>query len=195
MLVCGGDGTVREVCAELAGTGIPVGIVPAGTGNLLARNLDIPLYIRAAIDVALTGQDRAIDLVEVSGDGFEDTHFMVMAGMGFDAAIMEGVNEDIKKRVGWLAYVLSALKSLMFPAVKVEVSVDGGEFTTPPGPHDRGRQRRLPAGRHAAAARRRHRRRRARRGAAAPAQVPVLDPARLPGAGPAPAHRRRWSTG
>jgi YegS/Rv2252/BmrU family lipid kinase len=127
VVVCGGDGTVREVCAELAGTGIPVGIIPAGTGNLLARNLGIPLYIRAAIDVALTGQDRAIDMVEVSGDGIDDTHFMVMAGLGFDAAIMEGVNEDIKKRVGWLAYVLSALKSLMFPAVRVEIAVDGGE--------------------------------------------------------------------
>ncbi len=80
VLVCGGDGTVREVCAGLAGTGIPVGIVPAGTGNLLARNLAIPLFLRAAIDVALNGQDRAIDLVEVTGDGFEDTHFMVMAG-------------------------------------------------------------------------------------------------------------------
>jgi YegS/Rv2252/BmrU family lipid kinase len=130
VIVCGGDGTVREVCAELAGTGIPVGIVPAGTGNLLARNLDIPLFIRAAIDIALTGQDRAIDMVEVTGDGIEKTHFMVMAGMGFDAAIMEGVNEDIKKKVGWLAYVLSALKSLMFPPAKVEISIDGAAWTT-----------------------------------------------------------------
>ena len=159
VMVCGGDGTVREVCAELAGTGIPVGIIPAGTGNLLARNLEIPLYIRAAIDIALTGQDRAIDMVAVRGDlpddddsdrddagdphdsheadGSDrdpadlplDSHFMVMAGMGFDAAIMEGVNEDIKKRVGWLAYVLSALRSLMFPASRVEVSLDGGEWT------------------------------------------------------------------
>ncbi len=130
VMVCGGDGTVREVCAELAGTGIPVGIVPAGTGNLLARNLEIPLFLRSAIDVALNGQDRAIDLVEVSGDGFEDTHFMVMAGMGLDAAIMEGVNEDIKRRVGWIAYVLSGVKALMSPVVKVEISVDGGEFAT-----------------------------------------------------------------
>ncbi len=127
VVVCGGDGTVREVCAELAGTGVPVGIIPAGTGNLLARNLELPLYIRAAVDVALTGQDQAVDLVEVSGDDLEKTHFMVMAGMGFDAAIMEGVNDSIKARVGWPAYVLSALKTLMYPAVKVRISVDGGE--------------------------------------------------------------------
>ena len=129
VLAIGGDGTIRAVCEELAGTGIPVGIVPAGTGNLLARNLSIPLYLRAAVDVGLNGQDRAIDMVHVSGDEMEDATFLVMAGMGFDAAIMEGVNEDFKKKVGWLAYVWSALKALMFPAIRVEVSVDDGPFT------------------------------------------------------------------
>ncbi|HYO38749.1 MAG TPA: diacylglycerol kinase family protein [Nocardioidaceae bacterium] len=130
VLVCGGDGTVRTVCAELAGTGVSVGVVPAGTGNLLARNLGIPLYLQAAVDVALQGQDRAIDLVEVSGDGLgDDEHFMVMAGMGFDAAIMEGANEKVKARVGWLAYVVSGLQNLRYPAVRLELSVDGGEWT------------------------------------------------------------------
>ncbi len=129
VLAVGGDGTIRAVCEELAGTGVPVGIVPAGTGNLLARNLDIPLYLRSAIDVGLHGQDRAIDMVEVTGDKMEPATFLVMAGMGFDAAIMEGVNDDIKARVGWLAYVFSALRSLMFPAIRVEISVDGAEFT------------------------------------------------------------------
>ncbi len=130
VLVCGGDGTVRTVCAELAGTGVPVGVVPAGTGNLLARNLGIPLFIQAAVDVALHGQDRAIDLVHVSGDGIpDDEHFMVMAGMGFDAAIMEGANEGIKARVGWLAYVVAGARNMMFPAVRLEISVDGGPWT------------------------------------------------------------------
>lgn len=130
VIVCGGDGTVRAVCEELAGTGIPVGIAPAGTGNLLARNLDLPLFLRAAVDVALNGQDRAIDMVRVEGDNMDDAVFMVMAGMGFDAAIMEGVNDSIKAKVGWVAYVISGLKSLMFPAVRLEVSLDGGEFTS-----------------------------------------------------------------
>ncbi|HET7689011.1 MAG TPA: diacylglycerol kinase family protein [Nocardioidaceae bacterium] len=130
VLVCGGDGTVRTVCGELAGTGVPVGVIPAGTGNLLARNLDLPLYIRSAIDVGLNGQDRAVDIVHISGDGLdEQEHFLVMAGMGFDAAIMEGVNEQLKEKVGFLAYFVSGLRNLMFPAVRVEVSVDDGPWT------------------------------------------------------------------
>ena len=84
----------------------------------------------AAVDVALLGQDRAIDLVKVSGDGLgDDEHFMVMAGMGFDAAIMEGASEEIKARVGWLAYVVSGLRNLMFPAVRVDIRLDGGDWT------------------------------------------------------------------
>ncbi len=130
VVVCGGDGTVRTVCGELAGTGIPVGVIPAGTGNLLARNLALPLYLNAAVDVALNGQDRAIDLVRVSGDGLgEDEHFLVMAGMGLDGAIMEGANEQIKAKVGWLAYVVAGLRNVMFEAVRVEVSIDGEPFT------------------------------------------------------------------
>ena len=177
--MCGGDGTVRTVCAELAGTGVSVGVVPAGTGNLLARNLGIPLYLQAAVDVALNGQDRAIDLVKVSGDGIgEDEHYMVMAGMGFDAAVMEGANEKVKAKVGWLAYVVSALRNLMFPAVRLEISVDGGEWTRHRARTVADRQRRLPPGRDAAAARRGDRRRRPRRGDPAPEPVPELDPAR-----------------
>ena len=131
IMVCGGDGTVRAVCSELAGTGIPVGIIPAGTGNLLARNLDLPLFLPSAVDVALHGQDRAIDLVKISGDGIEDgEHFLVMAGMGMDAKLMDGVNEKVKAKVGWVAYILSGLKSLMFPAVKLDISLDGGEPQT-----------------------------------------------------------------
>jgi YegS/Rv2252/BmrU family lipid kinase len=134
VVVCGGDGTVRTVCGELAGSGIPVGVVPAGTGNLLARNLDLPLYLNAAIEVALNGQDRAIDLVRIEGDGLGDglterEHFLVMAGMGFDAAIMGGVNERVKAKVGWLAYFVSGIRNIMFPAVRLEVSVDDGPFT------------------------------------------------------------------
>jgi diacylglycerol kinase family enzyme len=66
----------------------------------------------------------------VSGDGLgDDEHFMVMAGMGFDAAVMEGANEQIKAKVGWLAYVVSGMRNLMFPAIRVEVSIDDGEWT------------------------------------------------------------------
>jgi diacylglycerol kinase family enzyme/membrane-associated phospholipid phosphatase len=130
VLVCGGDGTVRTVCGELAGTGIPVGVVPMGTGNLLARNLALPLYLKAAVDVALAGQDRAIDIVRIAGDLIEpEEHFLVMAGMGFDAAIMEGASEQIKARLGWLAYVVAGMRNLMFPAIRFDVSVDDAPFT------------------------------------------------------------------
>lgn len=124
LIVAGGDGTVRTVCQESARTGVAVGIIPHGTGNLLARNLDIPLNIKDAIDTVYSGQDHAIDLASVSTDTFDHQSFLVMAGLGMDAAIMTGVNDGLKQRVGWLAYFVSGIKALRFPAMRVHISVD-----------------------------------------------------------------------
>ena len=128
ILAAGGDGTVRAVCEEVARTGVAVGILPHGTGNLLARNLGIPLNARDALDVAFGGQDRAIDLGMLHTDSGTDTTFLVMAGLGMDAAIMTGVNDQLKSKVGWLAYFVSGVKAARYPATKVQISVDDGEF-------------------------------------------------------------------
>ena len=71
VVAAGGDGTVRVVCAEMAGSGIPVGVIPAGTGNLLARNLSIPLAVDLALETVLRGQDRAVDVVRIEGDDLD----------------------------------------------------------------------------------------------------------------------------
>ena len=127
VVVAGGDGTVRVVCAEMAGSGIPVGVIPAGTGNLLARNLGIPLVRDQAVETVLLGQDRAIDVVRVEGDRLAPTRFLVMAGLGLDAAIMDGAPDALKKRIGWPAYVVAGARHLRYPAVRVDIRVDGGE--------------------------------------------------------------------
>jgi YegS/Rv2252/BmrU family lipid kinase len=128
IIAAGGDGTVRAVCEEVARTGVAVGILPHGTGNLLARNLSIPLNTRDALDVVFGGQDRAIDLSTLHTDSGTDTTFLVMAGLGMDAAIMTGVNDQLKSKVGWLAYFVSGVKAARFPAMKVQISVDDGEY-------------------------------------------------------------------
>jgi diacylglycerol kinase family enzyme/membrane-associated phospholipid phosphatase len=126
VVAAGGDGTVRVVASELARTGVALGILPVGTGNLLARNLSLPLQMDTALDVVLSGQDRAIDLVRMSGDEMDDDHFAVMGGLGLDAAIMQGAPDELKKRVGWPAYVIAGLRHFRDPAVKVEITVDDG---------------------------------------------------------------------
>lgn len=125
VVVAGGDGTVRIVCAELAGTGIPVAVLPAGTGNLLARNLGISLDLDIALTELLGGNERTIDSVLIEGDELTSDRFVVMAGLGLDAAIIADAPDELKKRVGWAAYVVSTVKNLNHPFVRVEIVVDG----------------------------------------------------------------------
>ncbi|MFG1812729.1 diacylglycerol/lipid kinase family protein [Kribbella sp. NPDC049174] len=124
VVVAGGDGTVRVVCAELARSGIPVAVLPAGTGNLLARNLGISLDMEIALTELLGGNERRIDSVEVEGDELPTDRFVVMAGLGLDAAIIADAPDQLKKRVGWAAYVVSTLRNLNHPSVRVEIIVD-----------------------------------------------------------------------
>ncbi len=120
----GGDGTIRYVADGLAYSGIPLGLVPAGTGNLLARNLDLPLEEADAIEVALSGQVRQIDLVKITVDDRAPEHFAVMAGIGVDAMIMDETDEDLKDKVGSAAYFIAAAKALGRLPVRMTVQLD-----------------------------------------------------------------------
>jgi YegS/Rv2252/BmrU family lipid kinase len=123
VFVCGGDGTVMAAVTALAGCGVPLAILPAGTGNLLARNLDLPLDDEdAALRIGIEGRTRHIDVGAV-----EDRKFAVMAGLGFDAAMMRDAPEGLKKVVGWPAYVVSAMKHLRDRGIPVTITVDDHE--------------------------------------------------------------------
>jgi len=131
-LICplGGDGTVRAVATALVGTETPLGLLPGGTANLLARNLSLPIDLDEALKVALTGQNKRIDVgrltVTYAGEreGTEKHIFLIMAGIGFDAAIMADAPERLKKTVGPLAYTFSGAKNLRGPQFKVRVKID-----------------------------------------------------------------------
>jgi len=124
VLGAGGDGTVRVICDGLAGTGIPFGLIPAGTGNLLARNIGIPLDVAAALDVAFDGEDKPIDLIRLTVDDAAPEHYAVIAGIGLDAVIMEATNPELKKAVGSAAYFVSAAQNANHPPLHATIQVD-----------------------------------------------------------------------
>ena len=122
LFACGGDGTVASAVRALARhPEVALAVVPLGSGNLLARNLELPLDPLAAIRVALAGGHRRIDLGEVGG-----VRFCVAAGMGLDAQMLAGAPRLAKRVLGWFAYVPSVLRHLPEPGFTVEISVDGG---------------------------------------------------------------------
>lgn len=127
VIAAGGDGTVRCVAEVLACTSTPMGLLPLGTGNLLARNLGMDVTdVEGAMAGALTGEDRKIDVVRaVRSDPDKEQLFLVMAGMGYDATIMADTNEDLKDKVGWLAYVDAGIRNLPGKPVKASVVIDG----------------------------------------------------------------------
>lgn len=118
----GGDGTVRRCVGELAGTGIPLAVLPAGTANLFATNLGIPQDIEEAVSIGLRGARRELDV-----GSFEGERFAVMAGVGFDAAMIRGA-DDLKERIGKLAYLYSGSRSLSGKPFEAEIEVDGTEW-------------------------------------------------------------------
>jgi YegS/Rv2252/BmrU family lipid kinase len=123
ILVWGGDGMVQRCIDALVGSEVTIGILPAGTANLLATNLGIPHDLNAALDIALAGRSRCLDIGTVNGE-----HFAVMAGAGFDARMIDGTDGAGKTRLGRLAYVRSGASALRAPAEPVHVVVDGVTF-------------------------------------------------------------------
>jgi diacylglycerol kinase family enzyme len=121
IFACGGDGTVMAVVTALAGSDVAMAVLPAGTGNLLAANLGLAGDAATGVQVALDGGRRRIDVGVV-----DDKCFAVMAGMGFDAQMLEGTSEKAKKRLGWIAYVGGAAKHLRDRPMRARIVLDGG---------------------------------------------------------------------
>jgi diacylglycerol kinase (ATP) len=124
VIAAGGDGTIRIVADRLAGSGIPMAVVPVGTGNLLARNLDIPLAEPEALAVAFGQHTREVDLVKLTVDGMPSEHFAVIAGLGVDAMIMDETNPDLKDAIGPGAYFVAAAKALGRTPIHMWITLD-----------------------------------------------------------------------
>jgi diacylglycerol kinase (ATP) len=135
IFAAGGDGTVRAVAEVVHSSGVPLALLPAGTGNLLARNLGLTLDdMPGSVRSAFAGVDRSIDigLIEIErANGSRDAHaFVVMAGMGIDAKMIKNTDDDLKDKAGWAAYLDAIVKSLRDPdELHLQFRLDGGPRT------------------------------------------------------------------
>jgi len=116
----GGDGLVQRCIDTLAGSHVPLAVIPAGTSNLLARSLELPLDISGAVAIGLHGERRRMDVGRFNGE-----RFAVMAGSGLDAAMIRDADGSLKDRLGRVAYVWASLKNLRSDPFGAEVKVDG----------------------------------------------------------------------
>jgi diacylglycerol kinase (ATP) len=118
VVVWGGDGMVQRCADALAGSGVPIAIVPAGTANLLASNLGIPRDIAECVKIALSGARRTIDLGRFNGE-----HFAVMAGVGFDARMIRDADAGLKDKMGRLAYIWTGARNLKAPRARARIKI------------------------------------------------------------------------
>lgn len=133
IIAAGGDGTVRSVSEVLVGHDTPLGLLPLGTGNLLARNIGADLGDpHRNVDIALFGEVRAIDMVsfrvELEDGSVQDHSFCVMGGAGFDAQIMTDTKDELKRLVGWAAYGEAGVRHMFAPPRWARFRIDDGEW-------------------------------------------------------------------
>ncbi|MFV2104348.1 diacylglycerol/lipid kinase family protein [Micromonospora sp. LOL_024] len=119
VFACGGDGTVMACVTALVDTGVALAVLPQGTGNLLAANLGLSDDLAAGLAVAVERGRRLLDVGEVDGH-----HFAVMAGMGFDAQMLDATSETTKRRIGWPAYVMGAARHLRDRPMRLWIRLD-----------------------------------------------------------------------
>ncbi|HET9593922.1 MAG TPA: YegS/Rv2252/BmrU family lipid kinase [Solirubrobacterales bacterium] len=119
VLAWGGDGMVRRCVNALKDTEVPLAIVPAGTSNLFATHLGIERDINQAVQVALRGDRRRLDV-----GCFDGERFAVMAGAGFDAAMIKA-SDDLKDRLGRAAYVVGGASKLDAEPFEAKIKIDG----------------------------------------------------------------------
>jgi YegS/Rv2252/BmrU family lipid kinase len=120
LFVWGGDGTIQRCVDAVAGEAVDLAILPAGTANLLANNLHVPIDLSAAVDVGLSGDRRRLDVGVLNGE-----RFAVMAGVGFDAIMMRDADGELKGRFGRMAYVWTGVRATHMTSRKVLIEIDG----------------------------------------------------------------------
>jgi YegS/Rv2252/BmrU family lipid kinase len=120
LFVWGGDGTVQRTIDAVVGEPVTLAILPAGTANLFASNLDIPTDIDTCVRIGLNGQRRTLDVGKMNGE-----HFGVMGGIGLDAMMIREVDGGLKDKVGRIAYVWTGAKNVDLEPVPTTIEVDG----------------------------------------------------------------------
>ncbi|MEW5822201.1 MAG: diacylglycerol kinase family protein [Cyanobacteriota bacterium] len=121
VIVVGGDGTINEVVNAIACTDVCLGIIPNGTGNLLATSLGIPMDFSKSINIIFENNRKKIDLGRINNQ-----YFSIIAGCGFDATIMKNVKRSDKKILGFLAYFIEGFKQALFPRRSIfNLLIDG----------------------------------------------------------------------